>query len=317
MLLEIKTARPDLISHQFRTLVLKCDACGSTFFHAYKKTYAEKQRHFCCKKCAGIAKRVNVDVSRVRQMICVVCQKTFERTCNTNQSDPRTCSRSCASSLRSRESNLVSYMQTSDVRARAMKTRSAHWLDGSVVHGMKGKHFPCSRETKEILREKNSGENHPFFGKHHTEIARQKMRDARSQLITAGKMNWAIFGHKAGVYVSQKIGKSVYFRSSWEEATMRWLDANIDVVTWDYECIRIPYRYDHHKRWYIPDFVVTFQDGHQEMWEIKPKEFIGAEKIRMKTEAAQEYCQRESISSYVILSRDELQQRGILHEKRT
>ena len=48
-------------------------------------------------------------------------------------------------------------MQTSDVRARAMKTRSAHWLDGSVVHGMKGKHFPCSRETKEILREKNSG----------------------------------------------------------------------------------------------------------------------------------------------------------------
>jgi hypothetical protein len=183
-----------------------------------------------------------------------------------------------------------------------MKTRSEHWRDGTVVHGMKGKHFPCSEETKAILREKNSGARNGFFGRQHSEEAKQKMRDARSRLIVAGKMDWALFGHKTGTYTSQKIGKNVHFRSSWEEKLMQWLDANPDVTAWDYECVRIPYYYDDHKRWYVPDFMVTFHDGHRELWEVKPKEFVGAEKPALKAEAARAWCVENDVSLYRIIT---------------
>lgn len=312
MLLETRVARPDLLSHQFRTLVLKCDACDIMFEHAYKKIYAEKQRHFCNRKCANQGKKINPDVPRIRQLTCSVCQKSFEVACNTNQIDPKTCSRSCASSLVANTHNLVASMQTPEVRARAMKTRSAHWRDGTVVHGRKGKRFPCSSETREKLREKNSGKNNGFYGKKHTEKSKQKMCDARSKLITDGKMNWALFGHKSGQHQSSKLNKFVHYRSSWEEMTMHWLDSNVDVLTWEYESVRIPYRYDDHKRWYIPDFIITYVDGHREMWEIKPKEFVGTEKVRLKTEAAQLFCQQNSITAYVVMSKRELHLQGIL-----
>ena len=312
MLLEIKTARPDLTFHQFRTLVIQCDACSNTFTHKYKKTYAEKQRHFCDRRCSNVGKKINKDVERVRHLTCFACQMPFDTVCNTNQSNPRTCSRSCASSLTARELNLVLHMQVPEVRAQAMKTRSEHWRDGTVVHGMKGKHFTCSEERKAILREKNSGENNAFFGKKHTEETKQKMRDVRSKLIIEGRMNWAIFGHKSGTHSSPKIGGSVHFRSSWEEATMIWLDASSDVAAWDYECVRIPYQYDNHKRWYVPDFLVTFQDGHKELWEVKPREFVESEKVQLKSKAAKEYCQQAGITEYRILAKSELILKGII-----
>lgn len=171
---------------------------------------------------------------------------------------------------------------------------------------------PTSDETKAKLRAKNGGANNAFYGKKHSDETRAKMRDARAKLIVAGKMCWALFGHKAGEYASSKLQRSVHFRSSWEEAMMQWLDANPDVTTWDYECVRIPYMYDDHKRWYIPDFLITFTDGHREMWEVKVKEFVTAEKNVLKTAAAQAYCAVNGISQYVIMTGSELHQRGII-----
>jgi hypothetical protein len=307
MLVSIVVARPDCPSHQSRTLVLKCDFCGREFSARYKRAIAEKQKHYCDRRCAWNGKKINPNVPRIRSLVCQVCGLSFEAVHNTNAPDQKTCSHSCASSLIACKLNLVSNMQTPEVRARAMKTRSEHWRDGSVVHGMRGKHFPCSEETKALLREKNSGEKNGFFGKKHTEETRQKMRESRSQLILAGRMNWKLFGHKSGVYDSQKTGKSVYFRSSWEEAVMQYLDANNEVSTWDYECMRIPYFYNDNKRWYVPDFLVTFSDGHRELWEVKPKEFVGAKKTMLKVEAARAWCQENAIACYRIIDRIELE----------
>lgn len=307
MLLSIVVARPDNPSHQNRTLLLKCDACDREFSFRYKRVVAEKQKHYCDRKCAGDGKKINPNVPRVRNLTCQSCGLPFEVACNTNQSDPRSCSRSCASSLKAHELNTVSHMQTPEVRARAMKTRSQHWQDGTVIHGRKGKHIPHSEETKAILREKNSGERNSFFGKRHTEETKQKMRDARSRLILAGKMNWRLFGHKSGTHESPKAGKSVHFRSSWEEVMMQYLDTSLSVLTWEYEPVRIPYRYDG-QRWYVPDFLVTFQDRRKELWEVKPREFIGAEKTLRKTEAARAWCAENGVSQYRIISGDELRE---------
>lgn len=316
MLLSINVVRPDLPSHQYRTLVLRCDACLCTFTHKYKKTYAEKQRHFCCQRCAGVGKRINVDVSRVRHLICEVCQTPFDRVCNTNQRDPRTCTHSCASSLVSRELNLAQYMNTLQAQAnakRSLQKRYERWQNGEEIHPLTDRvRGPISDDHRQKLRNANGGENNAMFGKHHTEEALQKMREARSKLIIEGKMNWSIFGHKSGSHLSSKMNKNMHFRSSWEEAVMIWLDDSPNIIAWDYECVRIPYYYNDNKRWYVPDFIVTFKDGHREMWEVKPREFVTAEKTQLKIAAGREYCQQQCIQEYVILSRQDLETRGIV-----
>jgi hypothetical protein len=93
---------------------------------------------------------------------------------------------------------------------------------------------------------------------------------------------------------------------------MRHLDNDVNVTTWDAECVRIAYSYADNKRYYIPDFLVTFVDGHRELWEVKAEQFITTEKVVLKSLVAMEYCELEGIGAYVMLTGTELRQRGIL-----
>ena len=79
---------------------------------------------------------------------------------------------------------------------------------------------------------------------------------------------------------------------------MEWFDMAPLVETWDYECVRIPYVYNEHKRWYVPDFLVTYTDGHREVWEVKPEEFIRSEKNVLKTEAGHAWCAENGVACY-------------------
>jgi len=83
---------------------------------------------------------------------------------------------------------------------------------------------------------------------------------------------------------------------------MQRLDAEPTIKSWDYECVRIPYYYGENKRWYVPDFIVTFADNHREMWEVKPKAFHESEKVRLKAEAARAFCVEHDINLYRLLA---------------
>lgn len=96
---------------------------------------------------------------------------------------------------------------------------------------------------------------------------------------------------------------------------MIYLDNDERVMVWDSECIRIPYMYENNKRWYIPDFLITFVDGHRELWEVKAEQFITTEKVVLKSAAAMAYCECEGIGAYVMLTGAELKRRGILRKR--
>lgn len=117
--------------------------------------------------------------------------------------------------------------------------------------------------------------------------------------------------NKKGTHLSTKTGREHFFRSSWEEAVMRHLDNSAEVKTWDYECVRIPYVYNEHKRWYVPDFVVSFNDNRKEVWEVKPEQFLQTERVMNTIAAGKEHC-REHGMSYVVLTGRVLAERGIL-----
>lgn len=66
------------------------------------------------------------------------------------------------------------------------------------------------------------------------------------------------------------------YRSSYERAFMIILDFDPTVEWWDFEWVKIPYQLDGKQRNYIPDFLVKYKDGYDNlpskpvMVEVKP-----------------------------------------------
>lgn len=107
---------------------------------------------------------------------------------------------------------------------------------------------------------------------------------------------------------------NIVFRSSWELIVMKYLDENMNVLTWNSEELAIPYFDPTQKKWrrYFPDFLATMRkpDGTTEtvMIEVKPhKECVEPKVSSRKTKryilevttyatnqskwnAAREYC---------------------------
>ena len=152
-----------------------------------------------------------------------------------------------------------------------------------------------------------------MFGRKHSEETCAKMSDKKTVAILEGRFRPYGTNNKKGTYVSTKTGRSHYFKSSWEETVMKHLDSVPDVSTWDYECLRIPYKYgiEGKQRWYVPDFMVTFQSGVREVWEVKPEQFLNTERVRNTTEAGSQYCEQLGIV-YRLLTRRVMQALGIL-----
>ncbi len=62
--------------------------------------------------------------------------------------------------------------------------------------------------------------------------------------------------YKKGTHFSPKANKKFKYRSGWELKYMQYLDANPDVESYDYECLKIPYLYRKKTRQYSPDFII-------------------------------------------------------------
>ena len=95
---------------------------------------------------------------------------------------------------------------------------------------------------------------------------------------------------KQGKYQSIKTGKILPYRSGWEERVYKLLDAYDDVFSFDYEPFEITYIHKGQAHKYIPDIIVTFMDGHKELWEIKPANQTDLEINKNKWFAAKEAC---------------------------
>lgn len=180
--------------------------------------------------------------------------------------------------------------------------------DASQMHTPEAR---AKHKRSQELRDR-SGSKNGMFGRKHSIESCDKMSETRTAMMLAGV--YPTFGTrtKKGTYVSTKTGRSHFFRSGWEEAVMKYLDACDVVATWNYECVRIPYYYNNNKRWYVPDFIVTFWGGEADMWEVKPKKFVSTQKNELKESAAREWCKQNDISTYRVLTGDDLKAMGIL-----
>ena len=92
---------------------------------------------------------------------------------------------------------------------------------------------------------------------------------------------------REGYYESEKMKKSLHYRSGYEATIYECLDSWHKVVAFEVEPFEIPYIYKGSGHKYIPDLLVHYKDGKKEVWEIKPANQTTLEKNTQKWRAAE------------------------------
>ena len=322
MLLEIKEIdrrNPTGRGKKPRVMVFKCDECSCTFERRYSR-YSLNVPHYCTQECSR--KHLSGIGARGGEIVispCVQCGVEVKRlNCTSVHNKNTFCSRDCVNRWQSDhpeafEAQLIA-MHTPEVAKKISDKAIERMSQPGYVHSQTG--LKRSEKTRALLRQRKlenppAGEKNGMWGREQSVEAREKMSDAVSQRIIDGRYHPYGTRNVKGYYTSNRDNKIRFYRSSWELAMMKYLDESTVVNTWDSECVRIPYRYDG-QRWYVPDFIVTFSDGHREMWEIKPREFINSEKVLLKADAARKYCEQNDIREYKILTGDSLREMNVL-----
>lgn len=121
--------------------------------------------------------------------------------------------------------------------------------------------------------------------------------------------------YRTGLHVSPKLLNSpAKYRSGWELEYMKWLDKNDQVINYKYESVVIAYlgnvKTGKLKK-YIPDLLVHYQDGSNELLEIKPKKKLVNKVVCKKEAAALIWC-REHDATYRFITEDDLKKLGLL-----
>lgn len=98
-----------------------------------------------------------------------------------------------------------------------------------------------------------------------------------------------------GIHLSVKCTTPIHYRSSWELAVCRFLDASDNVEAYAYEAVAIPYYYSAKNtkrpkmRLYYPDFCVKYTNGKKLLIEVKRSDKLNGVIVQCKAKAAVEW----------------------------
>lgn len=105
--------------------------------------------------------------------------------------------------------------------------------------------------------------------------------------------------HIRGYFPSQKNNASVYFGSSYELRCLFLLEADASVTAFR--------RCDSFKgaeQWRNPDLLVTFEDGRQEVWEVKPEALLEDEAVHAQVAESLKYAAAQKLAFRVWTEKD-------------
>lgn len=197
-----------------------------------------------------------------------------------------------------------------------------------------------SEETKAKISAATSGENNSQYGRGMTEEEKEKWRKAffsngihkirewlqsddgkthlkkttaatqtpefrraqserMAQAILDGRLYNNTRGH--GSHLVTVKGGSFYTKSTYETRYVAILEADDNVKSFVYEPLRIPYEFGGQQLYYIPDFLVEYCDGHEELVEVKPAKLVDLPKNRAKISAGKQFE-----IDFVVVTEDEL-----------
>lgn len=299
------------------------DKCSYTkCFNQVKR----KGKKYCSPECYNNAKSV------WSIMHCQFCNKEFEGVAGKSKYCTKACSNSATKRSRimltckrcDKEFEVVS--GRSNAKYCSIECFGYERRDGQEVEIIL-KCEACEKEFKKLFIHRNtrfcshscanSGENNamhgfkeklsPMFGKLAWNNGLTKETDKRlaaagrkiskiiSDKIVAGDWNHQC-GYKSGHFISQKTGRSMFYRSSYELAALKKLEIDQNVKDFKTEPFSIIYKgldgLDHR---YHPDILIELSDGTQKLIEIKPATLVKTEENKLKELAGRDFCELNKI----------------------
>lgn len=176
-------------------------------------------------------------------------------------------------------------------------------LENRCTTGMLGKHH--SEETKKKMSEIMSGRQYTEEHKKNISDGRKKLLDSQGGLLkeTREKLSKAAIQqhingfdpkthHAKGHHYSSKCDRVVPFRSSYEKKALMKLDADDDVIKYEYESVVIEYQNPIKgiTGSYLVDLLVYYKDGTVKLIEVKPNAWLENPIVLAKLEAAHAYA---------------------------
>ena len=101
---------------------------------------------------------------------------------------------------------------------------------------------------------------------------------------------------KTGYFWSDKNGKLLHYRSSYELIVYKMFEVISKVVKYEVEVVVIPYKWaDGSVHRYHVDILVWYDDGTKELIEVKPEYKLEDDLVRLKIEAGKNYAEQNDM----------------------
>jgi hypothetical protein len=200
---------------------------------------------------------------------------------------------------------LSNHMKTN---ANAIARATKNLMENRGINGMLGKHH--TEEHKNRMSATMSGRVYDDEHRKNISEGRKKMLDAQGGLLksTREKLSTAAAKqhadgfdpkthHASGTHISSKCDKVIKFKSSYEKKALLKLDADENVLKYEYESVVINY-YNPEKdinSSYLVDLKVYYKDGTVKLIEIKPNKFLTDPIVMAKIKAATTYAELHSL----------------------
>lgn len=136
-----------------------------------------------------------------------------------------------------------------------------------------------------------------FKAKHPSEkevpkVGQMKALVWKDHSTRTGKMKQRKPKFREGYLVSGKNGgKEMHYRSGYECEVYECLECLPEVIKYDVEPFKVQYTFEGEVHEYNPDLSVLFNDGHIEIWEIKPSNQTSLPRNTAKWSACQQHCE--------------------------
>lgn len=284
---------------RFSPVTKACETCDKEFTVAYRF----RGQKTCGMECAKTAISKTLTTRETKR--CLECGKEFEVT-QSYKDRGKYCSTDCFYKHR--------YHRDSKTVTLTCENCGKEFEKPFTHRGRRFCGYSCA----------NSGENNGMYGKPGSMTGKpawsrgltaktdprlralgEKISAIISQKMVDGSWSPPSTGFKGEHYVGIKNdNQEVYLRSSYESAYVRILDEDDDVISWEYEPMRIPYVFEGSIHNYVPDFLVNFYDGTSTLIEVKPACLTETPTSLVKLKAANSWCAMNDIGLLVITEQE-------------
>ena len=131
---------------------------------------------------------------------------------------------------------------------------------------------------------------------------RQRISAKVAQAYVDGRLNQ--FPFNSGWYVSERFGKTFFYRSSYELRVVKIMEADAAVVDLDYEPFKVRIVVDGVVRHTVPDFLVKMTNGESFVIEVKPQKMTLVPKVAAKLDATRMYFEGQGVGYEVWTERE-------------